>query len=60
MDELEKIIGDVAQEGIDELREVRSYLSELGINEGCYRFDPALARGLDYYTGVIYEAILKG
>lgn len=23
-------------------------------------FDVSLARGLDYYTGVIYEAILKG
>ena len=23
-------------------------------------FDLSLARGLDYYTGVIYEAVLKG
>ena len=23
-------------------------------------FDMSLARGLDYYTGVIYEGILKG
>lgn len=23
-------------------------------------FDMSLARGLDYYTGVIYEAVLKG
>ena len=22
------------------------------------RFDPSLARGLDYYTGVIYEAVI--
>ena len=59
MDELEKIIGDVAQEGIGELREVRSYLSDLGINEGYYRFDPALARGLDYYTGPVFEVVIK-
>ena len=59
LDELEKIIGDVAQEGIGELREVRSYLSDLGINEGYYRFDPALARGLDYYTGPVFEVVIK-
>lgn len=23
-------------------------------------FDLSLARGLDYYTGIIYEAVLKG
>ena len=57
--DLEKIIGDVSQEGVDELREVRSYLSKLGIDEGCYRFDPALARGLDYYTGPVFEVVVK-
>lgn len=26
----------------------------------CVLFDLSLARGLDYYTGVIFEAVLKG
>lgn len=26
----------------------------------CVSFDLSLARGLDYYTGVIFEAVLKG
>lgn len=25
-----------------------------------FSFDLSLARGLDYYTGVIYEAVLEG
>jgi len=32
---------------------------EYGI-EKVLNFDPSLARGLDYYTGTIYEAIIKG
>ncbi len=27
---------------------------------GRFSFDLSLARGLDYYTGVIYEAVFKG
>ena len=59
LSDLEKAIGGIAQEGVNELREIRSYLSELGIDEGYYRFDPALARGLDYYTGPVFEVVIK-
>ena len=59
LSDLEKAIGGIAQEGVNELREIRSYLSELGIDEDCYRFDPALARGLDYYTGPVFEVVIK-
>ncbi len=41
--------------GIQEMEEVLSYLSDLGIRSGFYRFEVSLARGLDYYTGTIYE-----
>ena len=59
LSDLEKAIGGIAQEGVNELREIRSYLSELGIDEDFYRFTPALARGLDYYTGPVFEVVIK-
>jgi len=34
-----------------------TYLDKIGIINH-FSFDFSLARGLDYYTGVIYEAIL--
>lgn len=36
------------------------YLKELGILETQYQFDPTLARGLDYYTGTIFEVEIEG
>lgn len=46
--------------GIDELKELLEYLRILGVPENNIVIDLSLARGLDYYTGPIYEAILKG
>jgi histidyl-tRNA synthetase len=42
-------------EGIDELKEIMRILTELGIEENSLVIDLGLARGLDYYTGPIYE-----
>ena len=42
-------------EGARELEEIFSYLSSMGVDPHCYRFDFTLARGLDYYTGPIFE-----
>jgi histidyl-tRNA synthetase len=42
-------------EGIKELEDIFSYLSSLAIDERRYCFDLSLARGLDYYTGPIFE-----
>ena len=42
-------------EGIEELEDIFSYLASLNVEEGNYRFDLSLARGLDYYTGPIFE-----
>ncbi|HVZ11727.1 MAG TPA: histidine--tRNA ligase [Patescibacteria group bacterium] len=36
------------------------YLKELGIDETKYEFDATLARGLDYYTGTIFEVEVEG
>ena len=47
-----------ASEGLDDMRQLFSYLSTFGVLERV-SFDMSLARGLDYYTGVIYEVIAE-
>lgn len=49
----------LAQQALDELQELFTYLSALGAPPGSYVLDFALARGLDYYTGPVAEAIVK-
>ncbi|MBI3587733.1 histidine--tRNA ligase [Candidatus Micrarchaeota archaeon] len=45
--------------GIGELKELLSIVSGAGLrNPEKIVFDPSLARGLNYYTGVVYEAFL--
>lgn len=45
------------QEGLQELAELTIYLEALGIQGICI-FNPFLARGLEIYTGTIYEIFL--
>jgi histidyl-tRNA synthetase len=47
-----------AAEGIARLRELLDVTHAAGLPDGCLRLDVAIARGLDYYTGTIYETIL--
>ena len=42
-----------------ELAALFSFLETMGALHH-FSFDLSLARGLDYYTGVIYEAVLEG
>nr|MDO8134147.1 histidine--tRNA ligase [Candidatus Njordarchaeum guaymaensis] len=44
-----------AVEGAEELREIVCILEQLGVEEKSYSIDLGLARGLDYYTGSIFE-----
>jgi len=46
------------QQGLAELEELSSYLVRLDIVDTC-RFNPFLARGLEIYTGTIYEIFLE-
>jgi len=41
--------------GAGELEEIVGYLADLGVPESTYEVDLAMVRGLDYYTGPIYE-----
>ncbi|MEW6618683.1 MAG: histidine--tRNA ligase [bacterium] len=47
-----------ADKGIRELEEINKYLSALEIPDDKVTIDLSIARGLDYYTGPVYEAIL--
>ncbi|MEE3952787.1 histidine--tRNA ligase [Peribacillus frigoritolerans] len=42
------------KQGLEELKELETYLEFLGVNKQCI-FNPFLARGLEIYTGTIYE-----
>lgn len=50
-------MNEFVQQGVEELKELTSYLFALGIDQQCI-FQPFLARGLDIYTGSIYEIFL--
>jgi histidyl-tRNA synthetase len=46
---------EVGQKGLDELSEVLENVNALGLQRGELIFDLTLARGLNYYTGAIFE-----
>jgi histidyl-tRNA synthetase len=46
------------EEGRDELRAILGQLKALGVPESRYALNLSIARGLDYYTGVVYETTL--
>lgn len=46
---------EIGQQGIAELNEVLDLVNLLGLRSAELKVDPTLARGLDYYTGAIFE-----
>lgn len=53
------IASDTFKEGIDELREVLGAVKGFGVPDENYTVDFSIARGLDYYTGTVYETVLN-
>ncbi|WFC43455.1 histidine--tRNA ligase [Pseudoxanthomonas sp. SE1] len=51
---------DTFNQGIAELREVLELVKALGVPEDAYCLNFSIARGLDYYTGTVYETQLDG
>ncbi len=45
-------------EGLAEMRQIDSLLSAMGFDSTVVRFDPTVVRGLAYYTGPVFEAVL--
>jgi histidyl-tRNA synthetase len=60
LDDVEKRVGgdETGARGVAELREIFTKAARLGIGDKL-RFDWTLVRGLDYYTGPIFEAHAK-
>ena len=51
--------GKVAgNEGVDELEQIRALCAAAGYDDGRVKIDPSVVRGLEYYTGPVYEAEL--
>ena len=44
--------------GLDELKTVAGYLPAFGVPEENFEIDLTIARGLDYYTGTVYETVM--
>ena len=49
---------ELGERGLQELHEVGAALAAAGISESRVVFDPKIARGLDYYTGTVFETKL--
>ena len=52
------IKNEVFEKGLFELKEVVKYIRLFGVPEGNFSIDLTIARGLDYYTGTVYETFL--
>jgi histidyl-tRNA synthetase len=61
LDDLEKRLGGVpdAMQGIQEMRALFRYLDALGVPEEVCQLNFAMVRGLEYYTGPIYETSVR-
>jgi histidyl-tRNA synthetase len=61
MDLVSDKLGKFAKAGsaILQLKKLFGYLKESGIADEYYKFDISLARGLDYYTGTVFETIVS-
>lgn len=54
-----QVNNEMFTEGIDELEQVINYINAFKVPAENYTIDLTIARGLDYYTGTIYETILN-
>ncbi len=52
------ISNEVFQEGLEELKQLIKFIKIFGVPENNFKIDLTIARGLDYYTGTVYETFL--
>lgn len=45
-------------QGVEELATVAGYMSAFGVPQDHFAIDLTIARGLDYYTGTVYETVM--
>jgi histidyl-tRNA synthetase len=51
-------LGAVGEEGLRDLEAISAALASMGVPEDSVTLDPSVVRGLEYYTGVVFEAEL--
>src|SRR6059036_3489226 len=51
----EKLLGRAGKEGLEYLRQLAGLLAANGVGSSDYAFDLGVVRGLDYYTGMVFE-----
>jgi histidyl-tRNA synthetase len=56
---LEAELGEAASEAVATMREVLGLAHDMGVDPAHLVFDPTLSRGLDYYTGPVFEAVIR-
>ena len=49
---------ELFDQGLSELKTVTAYLADFGVPEENFAVDLTIARGLDYYTGTVYETAM--
>lgn len=61
VDRLKSFAGcnEVFDAGLEELTTVIGYIAGFGVPSDYYKIDLSIARGLDYYTGTVYETFIK-
>ena len=58
LSELAVFKNETAQKGLDELRSIVAAIRQFGVPDSAFAVDLSVVRGLDYYTGTIYETQL--
>ena len=56
--EMYRGMDETFDQGLDELIAVTKYLKDFGVPEENFAVDLTIARGLDYYTGTVYETMM--
>ncbi len=51
-------LGSAGEAALTELSGIDRALSAMGVDQAAVRFDPTIVRGLEYYTGAVFEAEL--
>lgn len=55
LDQAKEVLGGKGGEAFDYLRQLASALKAYGVESSDYEFDMGVVRGLDYYTGMVFE-----
>lgn len=53
------ILNEMFTQGLEELKQVVKYIRIFGVPDTNFKIDLTIARGLDYYTGTVYETFLN-